>query len=120
MANGPVHAPDHTVKGVLSLPGVPEVRNSLAAGPYSFSSIFGSAIFSWTTGTCAFWLGGRTHSTLITGGALDARAPSAAACEARSCARSFCSANNAPLQISPNANRIPRIGVRQMRSEEHT
>src|ERR1051325_8338831 len=40
-AHGDVHMPVHRCVGLFSSPAAPVMRNSLAAGPYSFSSRFG-------------------------------------------------------------------------------
>jgi hypothetical protein len=45
IANGPSHSPDQTLKGVVSLPTVPEVSSFFAASPYHFTSTFASATF---------------------------------------------------------------------------
>src|SRR5712671_3820282 len=59
MTNGPSHSPDHTPKGVVSLPGVPVVSSFLAAGPYHLTSMLGSVTFSCTIAVCPVWLAGR-------------------------------------------------------------
>src|SRR5258706_8694526 len=55
IAKGPSHSPDHTLNGVVSLPGVPDVSRCFAASPYHFTSTFGSATLVWTIGTCPVW-----------------------------------------------------------------
>src|SRR5882672_11066127 len=74
IANGPSHSPDHVLKGVVSLPGEPDVSRCFAASPYQCTSTFGSATLPWTIGTWPVWPVGCTHSTLRKGGATDARA----------------------------------------------